>query len=153
MPARLTEQAKRLHGTTHKRPTAPPSTAPRLVRPIPPPRDMPEEIGQQWRLHMSLCVGSGRMSSADLVAFRQLCMCAHGVEVAQLQALHDGPTEAGQNGEPKAGTAWRMWLPTMAQYRGWLDAFGLTPRGRGSVPQLAAAPAELHVIGGGEDGR
>jgi hypothetical protein len=100
---------------------------------------------------MALVIASRRMASIDLLAFHQLCQTAHGVEVAHAQALRDGPTEAGQNGEPKAGTAWRMWLATMAEYRRWLDAFGLSPRSRGSVPQLVGEPADLHVIEGGND--
>ena len=126
MAHRLSEQAKQLRGTSHKRPAAPSANAPRLMRPIAPPRDMPQEIRQQWRVHMAMVVASGRMASIDLLAFHQLCKTALGVDVAQAQALRDGPTEAGQNGEPKAGTAWRMWLATMAEYRRWLDAFGLS---------------------------
>lgn len=150
MSARLSEAAKRLRGTLHKRPASS-VIAPRLMRPIAPPKDMPPEIRQQWKLHMALVVASNRMSSIDLLAFRQLCQTAHGVDVAYSKAMQDGPTEAGQNGEPKAGTAWRMWLATMAGYERWLGAFGLTPRSRGSVPQLATLPAELHVIGGGDE--
>jgi Phage terminase, small subunit len=147
-PPRLSDATKRLHGTTHKRPAAPVANVPRLMRPIPPPKDMAPEVRAAWKLHMSLVVASGRMASVDLAAFRQLCQAAHGVDMAYQQAVRDGPTESGQNNEPKAGTAWRMWLATMAQYRAWLDAFGLTPKGRGGVPQLAASPAELHVIEG-----
>lgn len=147
MSARLSETAKRLRGTTHARPTATPVIAPRLMRPIAPPKDMAPEIREQWRLHMSLIVASGRASSIDLTGFRQMCQCAHGVELAYQQAMQDGCVEDGQQ-ERKAGIGWRMWLNTMAQYRGWLDAFGLTPRSRGGVPQLAAPQPELHVIGG-----
>jgi hypothetical protein len=117
------------------------------MRPIPPPKDMAPELRHQWKLHMAMAVAGGRMSSIDLIAFRQLCQSAHGAEVAYRMAMEDGPVEDGQQ-ERKAGITWRMWLATMAQYRDWLDRFGLTPKGRGSVPQLAALPAELHVIGG-----
>ena len=120
------------------------------MRPIAPPKDMAPEIKLQWKLHMALVVASNRMSSIDLMAFRQLCQAAHGVEIAHRQAMQDGCVEDGQQ-ERKAGIGWRMWLATMAQYRGWLDCFGLTPKGRGMVPQLAALPAELHVIGGGNE--
>ena len=147
MSARLDERTRQLHGTARKRPAATPVTAPRLMRPIPPPKDMPQEIRQQWKLHMALVVAGGRMSSIDLLAFRQLCQCAHGVEVAHAEAMAVGPSEEGQQ-ERKAGIAWRMWLSTMAAYERWLAVFGLTPRSRGAVPPLTALPAELHVIEG-----
>ena len=145
-PPRLSEATKRLHGTTRKRPGVSSANAPRLTQPIAPPRDLTPEVKTQWRRHMALVCASHRMTPIDLLAFRQMCMCAHGVEVAHDQAMRDGPTEAGQNNEPKAGTAWRMWLSTMGAYERWLSVFGLTPRSRSSVSPLAASSAELHVI-------
>jgi len=146
---RLSDAEKRLHNTLHKRPAPPSLGTPRIAKPIPPPGDLSPELARQWKLHMAMVLASGRMASVDLLAFAELVKAAHLADIGYAAAIAEGPTVLGDKGQTKTGSAWRGYLIASANYRTWLDRFGLTPRARMSVAQLPAPTGGLHVVGGG----
>jgi P27 family predicted phage terminase small subunit len=146
MPARLSDEAKRLRGTRHARPAPASIGTPRLSRPIAAPKDMTPELRQQWKTHMVMCVATGRMAAADLLAFMELCRAAHMVETAYNAAIEEGPTVAAENGT-KTSPAWRAYAIASANYQRWLAAFGLTPKARQAIRQLPTLASDLHLVG------
>ena len=148
MRQRLSDDAKRLRNTLHRRAAPPSLGTPRLVRPIPPPRDLAPELQRQWKLHMTMVLAGGRMASVDLLAFAELVRAAHLAEVGYTAAIKEGPTVPAEKGQTKTGSAWRGYLIATANYRSWLDRFGLTPKARQTVAQLPAPAGALHVVGG-----
>ena len=151
MRQRLTDDAKRLRGTLHKRPVPASIGTPRLARPIAAPKDMDPELRRQWRTHMAMVVATGRASSVDLLAFVELIRAAQLVAVAFVEAIAEGPTVPAEKGQTKTGSAWRAYLIASHNYRTWLSVFGLTPRGRQAIRQLPALAGELHIVGGDDD--
>ena len=151
MPTRLSDETKRLRGTTHKRPSPPSIGTPRITRPIPPPSGLPRELREHWKRHMLCVTMSGRMATVDLLAFNELIRAAHLVDIAYLAAVTEGPTVLADKGQTKTGSAFRAYMIAAANYRGWLSRFGLDPKSWGMVKQLPALPGTLHLVEGGDD--
>ena len=146
MPTRLSDAEKRLRGTLHARPSPPSIGTPRLSRPIAAPKDLSPELRAQWKSHMIMCVATQRMAAADLFGFLELIRAAHLAEVSYALAVAEGPTVEAENGT-KTSPAWRAYTLASANYRTWLDRFGLTPKGRQVLRQLPALASELRVVG------
>jgi hypothetical protein len=135
---RISDAAKRLHGTY--RPSQSPAVTGRvrIEQPIDPPDDLDKDAKAEWQLHQRLCLQAGTLAVTDLRAFRLLIETAVLVQRSYKAALKAGPVSHGDRGS-KTSPEWSAWIAAHQRYVSLLDRFGLLPMAAKHVPMLPPA--------------
>lgn len=139
MPARLSERAKSLRGTSRAGRRKAPSAGERLTVAPRLPAGLTAAAAAEWRTLAPVLVQLGTLTNADLRALRLLCELLASVGELEAVIRREGHTIEASSGGRKGHPAAQALATARTQAHRLLADFGLTPRARAAVDQAPDA--------------